>query len=134
MRLAQAMRKKKRQEHLNWFPPAETALKRTLIQNLISVLQRSRSPLNFASLSSPSSLTNSYTFLVGIWRIIKDLARSALATIPGRRRRVLFLVRLKNRKIFSLRFLCLSRNAHDSGGIFSSRKWKKLGNPTRFQG
>ena len=37
--------------------------------------------LNFASLSSPSSLANSYTFLVGIWRIIKDLARSAIAMV-----------------------------------------------------
>ena len=195
MRLAQAMRKRKRRERLNWFPPAEAALKRTLIQNLISVLLRSRppgvspvawigednpsdisiAPLNFASLSSPSSLANSRTFLVGIWRIIKDLAwfalamvpgwrrrvlflirlknrkifslrflcfsynhvfcsvtRSAIATVPGWRRRVLFLVRLKNMKIFSLRFLCPSRNAHDSGGIFSSRKWKKLGTPTEF--
>ena len=81
-------------------------------------------PLNFDSLSSRSSLANSCTFLVGVWRIIKDLARSALATVPGWRRRVLFLVWLKNRRIFSLRFLCLSCNAHDSGGIFCSRKWK----------
>ena len=82
-------------------------------------------PLNFASLSSPSSLTNSYTFLVGIWRIIKDLARFALVTAPGRRRKVLFLIWLKNRRIFSHRFLCLSCNAHDSCGIFYLRKVKK---------
>ena len=78
-------------------------------------------PLNLASLSSPSSLANSCTFLVGVWRIIKDLARSALATVPGRRRRILFLVRLKNRKISNHHFLCLSCNAHDLGSIFSSR-------------
>ena len=74
-------------------------------------------PLNFASLSSPSSLANSYTFLVGIWKMIKNLARSALATVPSRRKRVLFLVQSKNRRIFSLRSLCLSCNTHDSGGI-----------------
>ena len=88
-------------------------------------------PLNFASLSFPSSLANSCTFLVGILRMIKDLIRSALATVPGRRRRVLFLVRLKNIRIFSLRFLCLSSNAHDSGGIFCSRKVKKTWNSCR---
>ena len=75
-------------------------------------------PLNFASLSSPSSLANSCTFLIGVWRIIRNLARSALATVPGRRRRVLFLVRLKNRRILSLCSLCLSCNAHDSSNIF----------------
>ena len=88
-------------------------------------------PLNFASLSSPFSLANSCTFLVGVWRIIKDLARSALATIPGRRRRVLFLVQLKNKRTFSLCFLCLSCNAHDSGSIFCSRKVKKTWNSCR---
>ena len=75
-------------------------------------------PLNFASLSSPSSLANSCTFLIGVWRIIRNLARFALATVSGRRRRVLFLVRLKNRRIFSFRSLCLSCNAYDLGGIF----------------
>ena len=58
-------------------------------------------PLNFASLSSPSSLANSCTFLVGVWWIIKNLARSALATVSGQRRRILFLVQLKNRKILA---------------------------------
>ena len=156
MRLAQALRKRMRWERLNRFPPAEAALKRTLIHNLISVLLRSRSSgvssaacnggddplwylncspqLRFASLSFLSSLANSCTFLVGVWRIIKDLARSALATVLGRRRRVLFLVQLKNRKIFSLHFLCLSCNTHDSGCNFSSWKWEKLGTPTGFQG
>ena len=82
-------------------------------------------PLNFASLSSPSSLANSCTFLIGVWRIIRNLARSTLATVPGRRRRVLFLVQLKNRRILSLRSLCLSCNTHDSGGIFFVQgKWK----------
>ena len=70
-------------------------------------------PLNFASLSSPSFLANSCMLLIGVLRIIKNLARSALAMVPGRRRRVLFLVRLKNRRILSL---CC--NAHDSGDIF----------------
>ena len=84
-------------------------------------------PLNFASLSSPSSLANSCTFLIGVWRIIGILARSALATVPGRRGRVLFLVRLKNKRILSLHSLCLSRNAYDSGGIFFVQgKWKNL--------
>ena len=32
----------KEAECLNWFPPAEAALKRTLIQNIMSVLLRSR--------------------------------------------------------------------------------------------
>ena len=82
-------------------------------------------PLNFASLSSPSFLANSCTFLVGVWRIIKDLAQSALATFPSRRRRVLFLVWLKNKRIFSLRFLCLICNAHDLGGIFFVQESKK---------
>ena len=31
---------------------------------------------------------------------------------------MLFLVQLKNRRIFSLRSLCLSCNAYDLGGIF----------------
>ena len=84
-------------------------------------------PLNFASLSSPSSLANSCTFLIGVWKIIRNLAQSALATVSGRRRRVLFLVRLKNRRIFSLHSLCLSCNAHDSGDIFFVQgKWKNL--------
>ena len=44
VRLAQAIRKKKRRERLNWFPPTEAALKQTLIQNLISILLRIRPP------------------------------------------------------------------------------------------
>ena len=84
-------------------------------------------PLNFASLSSPSSLANSCTFLIDVLRIIRNLARSALATIPGWRRRVLFLIWLENRRNLSLRSLCLSYNAHDSGGIFFVQgKWKNL--------
>ena len=83
--------------------------------------------LNFASLYSPSSLANSYIFLIGVWRIIRNLARSALATVPGWRRRILFLVWLKNRRIFSLCSLCLSYNAHDSGGIFFVQgEWRNL--------
>ena len=38
--------------------------------------------------------------------------------VPGRRRKALFLVWLKNKRIFSLRFLCLNYNDHDSGCIF----------------
>ena len=83
--------------------------------------------LNFASLSSPSSLANSYTFLIDIRRIVRNLAWSALATVPGRRRKVLFLVRLKNRRIFSLCSLCLSCNAHDSNDIFFVQgEWRNL--------
>ena len=85
-------------------------------------------PLNFASLSSPFSLANSCTFLIGVWRIIRNMTRSALATVPSRRKRVLFLVWLKNKRIFSLRSLCLNCNAHDSDGIFfcfCSRKVKR---------
>ena len=83
--------------------------------------------LNFASLSSPSSLANSCTFLVGVWRIIRNLARSALATVPGRRRRVLFLVQLKNRRIFSLCSVRLRCNVYDSGGIFFYQgEWRNL--------
>ena len=74
--------------------------------------------LNFALLSSPSSLANSCTFLIGVWRITRNLARSALATVPSRRRKVLFLVRLKNMRVFSLCSLCLSCNAHESDDIF----------------
>ena len=83
--------------------------------------------LNFASFSSPSSLANFCTFLIGVWRIIRNLARSALATVPGRRKRMLFLVRLKSRRIFSLCSLCLSCNAHDSSGIFFVQgEWRNL--------
>ena len=137
------MRRKKRRERLNWFPPAEAALKRTLIHNIILVLLGSRPsgglasclqwrrwlplisqllPLTSLHFLPFSSLANSCRFLVGVWRIIKDLTRFALAMVPGRRRKALFLVWLRNKRIFSLRFLCLSYNAHDSGGIFCSRK------------
>ena len=83
--------------------------------------------LNFASRSSPSSLANSCTFLIGVRRIVRNLAWFALATVPGRRRRVLFLVRLKNRRIFSLYSLYLSCNDYDSGGIFFVQgEWRNL--------
>ena len=78
--------------------------------------------LNFVSLSSPSSLANSCTFLVSIWRNIRNPVQFALATVLGRRRRVLFLVRLKNRRDYSPNSLCLSCNAHGSGGILLSKK------------
>ena len=82
--------------------------------------------LNFASLSSPSSLANSCTFLAGVWRIIKNLAQFALATVLGRRRKVLFLVRLKNKRVFSPSSLCLSCNAHDLGGILFVQGEKRV--------
>ena len=52
-----------------------------------------------------------------------DLTQLAPATVPGWRRSVLFLVWLKDRKIFGLCFLCLSCDAHKSGGILGS--WKR---------
>ena len=82
--------------------------------------------LNFASLSSPSSLANSCTFLIGVWRIIRNLARFVLAMVLGRRRRVLFLVRLKNKRVFSPSSLCLRCNAHGSGGILFVQGEKRV--------
>ena len=82
--------------------------------------------LNFASLSSPSSLANSYIFLVGVWRIIKNLTWSTLATVPSRRKGVLFLVRLKNRRIFSLRSLCPLFRRHHFFFFFGPRKVRNL--------
>ena len=82
--------------------------------------------LNFASLSSPSSLANSCTFLIGDWRIIRNLARFVLAMVLGRRRRVLFLVRLKNKRVFSPSSLCLRCNAHGSGGILFVQGEKRV--------
>ena len=85
--------------------------------------------LNFASLSSPSSLANSYTFLISVWRLVMDLAQLAPATVLGRKRRVLFLAWLKDRKIFGLCFLCLSCDAYKSSGILGSWKWENLESP-----
>ena len=90
--------------------------------------------LNFASLSSPSFLANSCTFLIGVWRNIRSLVQFALATVLVQRRRVLFLVRLKNMRVFSPNSLCLSCNAHNSGGIFFVQEKKKLGTSAEFQG
>ena len=146
--------RKRRRERPNWFPPAETALEWTLIHNIISVLlgsclhgsrqlptmagtappNISIASLNFASLFSLSSLANSCTFLAGVWRIIRNLAWSALATVPGRGRRVLFLVQLKNRRIFSLCSVCLRCNAHESDGIFFVQgEWRNLELPQSFK-
>ena len=41
---------------------------------------------------------------------------------------MLFLVRLKNKRIFNLRSLCLSCNAHDSGSIFLFKENEKTWN------
>ena len=90
--------------------------------------------LNFASLSSPSFLANSCAFSIGIWRNIRNLVRFVLATVLGRRGRVLFLVRLKNRRDFSPNSLCLSCNAHGSGGILFIQEERKLGTSEEFQG
>ena len=92
----------------------------------VALFNISIASLNFASLSSPSSLANSCTFLISVWRFIKDLTQFVLATIPSRRRRVLFLAQLKDRKIFGLYFLCLSCDAHNSGGILGLWKWENL--------
>ena len=90
--------------------------------------------LSFASLSSPSSLANSCAFSIGIWRNIRNLVLFALATVLGRMRRVLFLVRLKNRRDLSPNSLCLSCNAHGSGGILFIQEERKLGTSEEFQG
>ena len=89
---------------------------------------------NFASLSSLSSLANSCAFSIGIWRNIRNLVQFALATVLGRRRRVLFLVQLKNRRDFSSNSPCLSCNAHGSGGILFIQEERKLGTFQGFQG
>ena len=77
---------------------------------------------SFASLSSPSSLANSCAFLIGIRRNIRNLVWFALATVLGRRGRVLFLVRLKNRRDFSPNSLCLNCNVHGLGVPFYPRR------------
>ena len=82
--------------------------------------------LNFTSLSSPSSLANFCAFSIDIWRNIRNLVRFALAMVLGRRRRVLFLVRLKNRRDFSPNSLRLSCNAHVSGDILLSKNRENL--------
>ena len=76
--------------------------------------------LNFALLSSPSSLANFCTFLISVWRLVMDLMQLVLSTIPGQRKRVLFLTRLKDRKIFGLCFLCLNYDAYKSSDILGS--------------
>ena len=92
----------------------------------VALFNISIASLNFASLSSPSFWANSCTFLISILGLIKDLALSALATVPDWSRRVLFLARLKDRKIFGLCFLCLSCDTHNSSGIFGS--WRERRN------
>ena len=56
----------------------------------------------------------------------ESLMQSTLATIPGWRRRVFFLARLKGRKIFGLYFLCLSCDVQDLGGILGSWRVENL--------
>ena len=125
--MVQAMRKKKRRKHLNWFPPVEATLKHTLIQKLIFVLLKNR-PLEVSSVACNGE--NGSLFLLTaecptirvrskLYRIV-SLTQSMPAMVPGWRRRVFFLVRLKGRKIFGLCFLCLSRDVQDLGGILGS--------------
>ena len=138
--------RRRRREHLNWFPPAKATLKQTLAHHIISVLLRSHlhvsrhlpatagmapsdvtiTALNFASLSSPFSLANSCTFLIGVWRIIRNLAWFALVMVLSRMRRVLFLVWLKNRRVFSPSSLCLRCNAHGSSSILFVQGEKRV--------
>ena len=146
--------RRRRREHRNWFPPTEATLKRTqptmrcrYFQEVALHVSR-RLPatvgmappdvmvvaLSFASLSSPSSLANSCAFSIGVRRNIRNLVRSTLATILGRRGRVLFLVRLKNRRDFSPNSLCLSCSTHGSGGILFIQEERKLGTSEEFQG
>ena len=89
---------------------------------------------NFVSLSSPSSLANSCTFLVGVWRNIGNLVQFALTKVLNRRRKVLFLVQLKNRRDFSPNSLCLNCNAHGSDGILFIQEERKPGTSKEFQG
>ena len=127
-----AMRKKKG-KRLNWFPPARIFLKCTLIQKLISVLLKNRHP---EVLSAACSGKDGSLFLLTAkcpairvrskLRCTESLMQSTSATVPGRRRRVFFLARLKGRKIFGLCFLCLSYDVQDLGRILGSWRVENL--------
>ena len=128
-----AMRKKKRQKRLNWFPPAEASLRSTLIQKLIFVLLKNRP--REASSATCNGKDGPLFLLIAKCPAIRvssklcraeSLMQSTPATVPGWRRRVFFLVRLKGRKIFGLCFLCLSCDAQDLGNILGSWRVKNL--------
>ena len=128
-----AMRKKKRRKRLNWFPPAEATLKRTLIQKLISVLLKIRPPeVSSAACSGEDSPIFLLTAKCPAIRVRSKLCRtkcllqSMPATVPGWRRSVFFLAWLKGRKIFGLCFLCLSYDVQDLGGILGSWRVENL--------
>ena len=127
------MRKKKRRKRLNWFPPAEATLKCTLIQKLISVLLKNRPPeVSSAACSGEDGPIFLLTTECPAIKLRSELCRtesltqSTSATIPGWRRRVFFLVWLKDRKIFGLCFLCLSCDVQDLGGILGSWRVENL--------
>ena len=127
------MRKKKRQKRLNWFPPTEATLKRTFIQKLISVLLKNCPPkVSSAACSGKDGPIFLLTAKCPAIRVRSKLCRtesltqSTPATVPGWRRRVFFLARLKGGKIFGLCFICLSCDVQDLGGILSSWRVENL--------
>ena len=128
-----AIRKKKRRKRLNWFPPTEAILKRTLIQKLIFMLLKNHpTKVSSAACSGEDNPLFLLTAKCPAIRVRSKLCRtesmmqSTPATIPGWRRRVFFLARLKGRKIFGLCFLCLSYDVQDLGGILGSWRVENL--------
>ena len=129
-----AMRKKKKKwKPLNWFPPTETTLKRTLIQKLISILLKNRPPKVSSTACSgedgPRFLLIAKCPAIRVRSKLcrtKSLMQSTPATVPGWRRRVFFPAQLKGRKIFCLCFLCLNCDVQDLGGILGSWRVKNL--------
>ena len=128
-----AMRKKKKRKRLNWFPPVEATLKRTLIQKLISVLLKNCPPEVLSAACSgeggPFFLLTAECPAIKVRSElchIESLTQSTFATVHGWRRRVFLLIRLKGRKIFDLRFLCLSCDVQDLGSILGSWRVENL--------
>ena len=122
------MRKKKMRKHLNWFPPAGASLKHTLIctpkNRPLEVLSAACSGED-GSLSLLTAKCPAIRVRSKLYRT-ESLMQSMPATIPGWRRRVFFLARLKGRKIFGLCFLCLSSDIQDLGGILGSWRVENL--------
>ena len=128
-----AMRKKKRRKCLSWFPLAKATLKRTLIQKLIYVLLKNCPPkVSSVACSGEDSPIFLLTAECPAIRVRSKLCRtesltqSTPATVPGWRRKVFFLARLKGRKIFGLCFLCLNYDVQDLGGILGSWRVENL--------
>ena len=128
-----AMRKKNRQKRLNWFPPVEASLRRTLIQKLIFVLLKNHP--REASSATCNGEDGPFFLLTAKCPAIRvssklcraeSLMQSTPASIPDWRRRVFLLARLKGRKIFGLCFLCLSCDAQDLGDILGSWRVENL--------